>query len=1331
LPIYSKNALLGIDEIKFELRGSSSMAEAIFKYFDNMIQGDVFDDFLDRRLVTRAEWADRFAQEEYFDLWGEHHDPLEILEKDKLILILGEAGSGKTTLLRHIFNHQANSCLEPLKIKGQVTFPVYVNFSRFKQGDLLDYFKMTLPPDIFSLLQKRPTDFKSWRFIYLLDGLDEIPLDDTLNRLRNIISKTMDFRTASDLVILSSRPIFYESYRSTFELWPIQVYHLARLTWEQISFYCKQKGCEPEELFKESARLDFDELLRNPLNLKLALDLLENEGQLPSTKSDLFERIVQWKTSQRHIRPFERKGLLEGLRDIALVMEMLQRNYLTGNETTRVLHEVTGAGPSSSDELIEELEITGMIIKSEDIICFEHRTLGEYLAATRLRNEPISGLREYILVGQTRLNPSWANTASFLLETNSSFRQFCCLEVPSVCISASPGAFSLEQRQLVFDYLYSEMNERNPHFIYSKPGSLRALARFIPESRIEGILKDVESKDTFRKANAIAFSIFIKDKALASKLRKIALDEEENDYVRLPALDALGEVGCADDLKALYAGLPLAKTLQGYYLEEIARLTDDQTLPYLLASLRYNGNLVSMSVIDRFKSLKTEKALLTLLRFLLEDDNIRLLKDSYLGSYFEEALKNLNEIWSEEIAEKLADLIIRLEESGFHIERDLKDILTSVLRTKDQQGRVVLKVLETAITKKLQLIYIDSIIGSVMLPSHAIWLVKNTDPADRDYKVSLAHEVQIRNNEHRQEAYKILLQSIPGLFEAKDKTAERYANEEAEKRKERKKKEWRGQEVLRIENDIAKIIRLNLEIDPAVWPEISPQRKDDLRKLVEKHLIDSFPQKHMNIISEQQFTCNKWLYESEGVCLKILDHYDLKLDEPSILINHLYGAASERVELVVRYFRRNGISEMSKDKFKELFTPDLPHIALSGFLNLLSELPSQFDVNCALCKIAINTHRGLSERREAIRLLWENRSAKILEILKELAKDPNTSISELARGYLIELQDLEEINRFFGDILNERTLLPSDIWGREDSKAALVSKIKSSHPQVLIGFKKIIDFTIEKDNSSYLEMVLNSLSEIDPDKAIEEIDKRIATQTPNFRQRMTRIREQIDQKQLLGKGKVESIDVAIKKIQQIKSPKLVVIYCEGETDAPVFKKFVEEYRAKGILCSEVEILINHMYGWPNVMIWKGRYNEWIRMQNQDLIIILDGDPDYFKDNRPNAEVEELLREWQLLGIRYRILSRPGIELYFPKKIIEEAHGLKIPEDYLFNETIPLYDQLKRLQEKGVLGGELLSKGKFKRKNHQIAGMLSVTDIQGTDLESFFLSGLKQLVDSII
>ena len=126
------------------------------------------------------------------------------------------------------------------------------------------------------------------------------------------------------------------------------------------------------------------------------------------------------------------------------------------------------------------------------------------------------------------------------------------------------------------------------------------------------------------------------------------------------------------------------------------------------------------------------------------------------------------------------------------------------------------------------------------------------------------------------------------------------------------------------------------------------------------------------------------------------------------------------------------------------------------------------------------------------------------------------------------------------------------------------------------------------------------------------------------------------------------------------------------------------------------------------------------MRNQDLIIVLDGDTDYFKDNKPKPEVENLLREWQLLGIKNRILLRPGIELYFPRNIIERVHSLKLPEDYTFNEAIPLYDQLKELQTTGRLKGELLGKEKFKRNNHQIANILSVADIGGTDLEFFFL-----------
>jgi predicted NACHT family NTPase len=372
------------------------MSEVIFKYLEPLIQNPALEDFLDRRLVGHTEWANKFTHEEYFDFWQVHHDPSEILEKDKIILIIGEAGSGKTTLLREISSIRAKECSEALKTKANVSFPIYINLSQFKEGDLLQYFQRILPPDILSLIQKRPEGFANWRFVYLLDGLDEIPFNDIPERLRTIIRESMDFKTNSDLIILSSRPIFYESYKSTFDLWSIPVYHLAPLTWEQISRYCKSKGCESDELLEQSVRLGFEELLRNPLNLKLTADLLKNEGQLPATKSDLFEKIVHWKTSQRTIRPFEQKGLLEGLRDLALGMEMLHQNYLTELDTAKILHEVTGVGPSSPGELIAELELTGIIVKSEDIVRFEHRALSEYLAAARLRNESIWKLREYL-----------------------------------------------------------------------------------------------------------------------------------------------------------------------------------------------------------------------------------------------------------------------------------------------------------------------------------------------------------------------------------------------------------------------------------------------------------------------------------------------------------------------------------------------------------------------------------------------------------------------------------------------------------------------------------------------------------------------------------------------------------------------------------------------------------------------------------------------------------------------------------------------------------------------------------------------------------------------
>jgi hypothetical protein len=1307
------------------------MQEAVFKYIDYLSQRTIVDYYLERRLVRHTEWADKFSREDYFDFWEKHHDPLEILEKDKIILVLGEAGSGKTTLLNQISSRTAKSCLDTLPTKDNILFPIQLSLNQFEKEGLLDYLQKKLPPDVFSLIIRRPEGYKNWRFIYLLDGLDEIPLNGSTERLQSIVSKSIGFKNNSDLIFLSSRPIFYESYKSIFDLWPIQVYHLAPLTWEQISCYCTQNGCDAEFLLKESLRLEFEDLLRNPLNLTFIVDLLKTEGQLPSTKADLFEKIVQGKISQRHVKPFERKGLLEGQRDLAIVMEMLQRNYLSVPEAARVLHEVTGVVPSLPEELIEEIDIAGLIVRSEDVIRFEHRTMGEYLASTRLRNENILILRELLCVGQNRLNPSWANTASFLLEINAPFKQYCSKEIPSACISASPEAFSPEEKDIIFNSLYDEFNIKNPFFLYSNPSFLRRLAHFIPDKKIGEILSDIDSENIFRRSNAVALSIFIKDKANAPKLRSIALDPQEDQYVRVPALDALGEIGSFEDIKALYVELPSENNLQIHYIGAIARLVNEDNLTYLLNSLKYNIDL-NMSVIRSFKKLKSEKAILKILDFLLTNKNISLLRDNYISSYFEKVFKNIPEAWSESIANKLADFLIAVEKSKRHIEKDLCDIFVSVLKSKDHEGIVILRIFRTALQEKMKLDYTHSIIGAAMLPSHASWLAANTSPDDPGFKVTLAHDAYLQNNQYKDEIHQLLLPVTGGILEAQEETRGRYAEKYAREEKERKKKEWRVQEALQSENNIQKIIRIIKETDPAVWPGISTERSKNLTKMVEKQLSDSHPQKHMNIVSQNQVTCNNLLYESARLSLKLIDHYDLKLENPSILIDHLFCGYSEQIDPITRYFRRNNIDLGVKEKFKEAFSPDLPSIALNGYLDFLYQFPNQFDISETLIKIASDRAREQSERSYALRLLKKNPPSNVADILKELSKDTDITISNLARRYLIEMQDLAEISRFFTHVLNETIPLPTeDDWFREETEISPISSITNGHPQVLQGMGKIIDFAIEKENHILLEMALNSLKGIDEEKAIEEIDKRIASQHHKFKQQMHRIRELINQEILLNSGRLQSIDVAIKKICQIKSPKMVVIYCEGDTDTPVLNKFIELYRAEESLSSEVEIIIEYMNGWPNVITRKGRYNEWIRTKPKDLIIILDRDPGYFRGNEPSPVVEDILREWQLLGIKYHILDRAGIELYFPKKFIEEVHELQLPAEYKIDIKVPLYKQLEDLKKQSKLKGKLLSQVKFKRKNEQIAKRLQVEDIEGTDLEDFFIHDLKQLIDSIV
>ena len=127
----------------------------------------------------------------------------------------------------------------------------------------------------------------------------------------------------------------------------------------------------------------------------------------------------------------------------------------------------------------------------------------------------------------------------------------------------------------------------------------------------------------------------------------------------------------------------------------------------------------------------------------------------------------------------------------------MEEILASVLTAKDQEGKVVQKILQTATGKKLHLIHIDSYhrVGNAPIPR--VWLVKNTAQMTVTISYFLGpRSADTKQQVHGEEIYKILLQSIPDIIGGKNKGAERYAKEEAEKRKERKKKEWRGQEAL-------------------------------------------------------------------------------------------------------------------------------------------------------------------------------------------------------------------------------------------------------------------------------------------------------------------------------------------------------------------------------------------------------------------------------------------------------------------------------------------------------------------------------------------------------
>ncbi len=161
----------------------------------------------------------------------EAHDgipEIDVLSKDRLILILGESGSGKTTLLYHIalehvkalLEHQDSALTISTQANGNPRFtlaqplPIYVDLADYVEnlqpGESLPEFvtrttaSLARDDNVMALIS---TLLECGQCLLLLDGLDHVVNDEQRRMLGNSVSQAAEYWQADgNQVVVSSRP---------------------------------------------------------------------------------------------------------------------------------------------------------------------------------------------------------------------------------------------------------------------------------------------------------------------------------------------------------------------------------------------------------------------------------------------------------------------------------------------------------------------------------------------------------------------------------------------------------------------------------------------------------------------------------------------------------------------------------------------------------------------------------------------------------------------------------------------------------------------------------------------------------------------------------------------------------------------------------------------------------------------------------------------------------------------------------------------------------------------------------------------------------------------
>lgn len=365
--------------------------------------------YIERKLIKREDHL-RLGDYAPFFKGGDYDLYTQITTcKSRRVCILGDAGCGKTTELK-------NLTLRLLEDENEDFVPIYVDLSTYVDEDIENYMIVKIGEDSKELLS-----LKHSGLVFLIDEFDQVLNKGVAKRkIKNFIEKYED-----SAFIIACRSNIY-----SYQFEEFSVFYISPFNFDDVKTLSELELSSESVLFLDRLREKrLIEHSQNPFFTSLLVEIFKKDKDFSSSLKDIFCRIIDVSLESDQVRLADKYDLrqkytvseiLHDLKVMSLIMETLQRNYLTLSEFNQVVNN------SFKRDVITELSIIRKSISEDsDIIQFQHNNFQEFLAASLLNSKSFENILEFITPkshlpeevnhdGAYRVIPSWSNTVAFL-----------------------------------------------------------------------------------------------------------------------------------------------------------------------------------------------------------------------------------------------------------------------------------------------------------------------------------------------------------------------------------------------------------------------------------------------------------------------------------------------------------------------------------------------------------------------------------------------------------------------------------------------------------------------------------------------------------------------------------------------------------------------------------------------------------------------------------------------------------------------------------------------------------------------------------------------------